>query len=176
MALLYKISINNYIYVFEYSYIIRFNICFIMTSVVFCLCYDCQIKILFQWSVNRHQSAAVTLSECPYLIDVIIVHEHKDNIYFQFLIRCMPIKYTSDPITNPKNTALSEHFLNSIEKSYKTETRSILLKYITTHFHGSVLAKNYLGKMLRRWKSVPHMSKMSTLVCKWMSSVLVKNA
>lgn len=137
MALLYKISINNYIYVFEYSYIIRFNICFIMTSVVFCLCYDCQIKILFQWSVNRHQSAAVTLSECPYLIDVIIVHEHKDNIYFQFLIRCMPIKYTSDPITNPKNTALSEHFLNSIEKRYN-EANSIPLAHIciTAHLPG----------------------------------------
>ena len=147
-----------------------------MASVVFYLCYDCQIKILFQWSVNGHQLAAVTLSVCPYLIDVIIVHEHKDNIYFQLLIRCMPIKYTSDPITNPKNPALLEHFLNSIEKSYKTETRSILLKYITTHFHGSVLAKNYLGKMLRRWKSVPHMSKMSTLAYKWMSNVLVKNA
>jgi hypothetical protein len=82
----------------------------------------------------------VTLSECPYLIDVIIVHEHKDNIYFQFLIRCMPIKYTSDPMKKPQNTALSEHFLNSIEKSHKTETRSILLKYMTTHFHGLVLA------------------------------------
>ena len=126
------------------------NICFIMASVVFCLCYDCQIKILFQWSVNRHQLAAVTLIECPYLIDVIIVHERKDNIYSQLLIRCMLIKYTSDLITNPKNTALLEHFLNSIEKSYKTETRSILLKYMTTHFHGSVLAKNDLGKMLRR--------------------------
>ena len=51
MALLYKISINNYIYVFEYrklSYIIRFNVILIMASVVFCLFYDCQIKILFQ--------------------------------------------------------------------------------------------------------------------------------
>jgi len=52
----------------------------------------------------------------------------------------MPIKYTSDPIKTEQNTTLSKHFQNSTEKSYKTETRLILLKYMTAHFHGLLLA------------------------------------